>query len=69
MMKIEIYVPLMLTMAFMFLNVWALHGLDMQFYTIQNARMFDINLFIAVLSSLMMGLMASIQLRFIEGKK
>lgn len=68
-MKIEIYIPLMLTTAFMFLNIWALHGLDMQFYTIQNTRMFDINLFIAVLSSLCMGLMATIQLRFLEGTK
>ena len=34
------------------LELWFLHGLDMQFYTIQNVRLFDINLFLAVMTNI-----------------
>lgn len=30
-------------------TMWSLHGLDMQFYTIQSAYWFDINLYLAVM--------------------
>lgn len=33
-------------------ELWFLHGLDMQYYTIQNDYLFDINLFLAVMTNI-----------------
>ena len=32
-------------------NLWFLHGLDVQFYTIQNMWLFDINLYLSVMTT------------------
>ena len=51
------------------LTLWCLHGLDMQFYTIENAYLFDVNLFIAVMSTISIGVLTMLDLkRFKNGK-
>lgn len=44
-------------------TLWCLHGLDMQFYTIQSAYWFDINLFMAVMSIISIGVITTLDLR------
>lgn len=52
-----------LAMIVLALQLWFLHGLDVQFYTIQDARLFDINLFMAVMSVFIL-----IAILFLSGK-
>jgi len=44
-----------LLIGLLILNVWSLHGLDMQFYTLQDPYLFDMNLYIAVMTILCIG--------------
>lgn len=52
-----------LAMIVLAMQLWFLHGLDVQFYTIQDARLFDINLFMAVMSVFIL-----IAILFLSGK-
>lgn len=43
------------------MNLWFLHGMDMTFYVTQDARLFDVNLFLSVMTTLAMLLLLGVK--------